>query len=84
MDGLDKAEGVIFSNWSIGEFNSSNGIVYGQDYGFSNDPSTLIATSIDKGRKIIYLKELLYKPGLQTTPLYNVMKPLVGNRLSYR
>mgnify|MGYP003627763088 CR=1 FL=1 len=43
---LDKAEGVIYNNWSIGEFKQVGKIVFGQDYGFSNDPSTLVKTSI--------------------------------------
>ena len=68
---LDKAEGVVFTNWIIGDFNSDNPIVYGQDFGFSIDPTTLIATSIDKKSKKIYLDELLYKPKLTTSDIAN-------------
>ena len=39
---LDKAEGVIFRNWTIGKFKRVGVSVWGQDYGFSNDPTTLI------------------------------------------
>ena len=66
---LDKAEGVIYTNWRIGEFNNENGSVFGQDYGFSNDPTTLVETSIDKGRKLIYLKLHIYQTQLVTTEL---------------
>lgn len=66
---LDKAEGVIYNNWRIGEFNNDNGSVFGQDYGFSNDPTTLVETSIDKGRKLIYLKLHIYQTQLVTTEL---------------
>jgi phage terminase large subunit len=66
---LDKAEGVIYNNWRIGEFNNENGSVFGQDYGFSNDPTTLVETSIDKGRKLIYLKLHIYQTQLVTTEL---------------
>jgi phage terminase large subunit len=45
---LDKAEGVIFNNWEIGEFKKVGTSVFGQDYGFSNDPTTLIETNIDR------------------------------------
>ena len=38
---LDKAEGVIFTDWSIGEFKQVGKVVFGQDYGFSNDPSNI-------------------------------------------
>ena len=54
---LDKAEGVIFNNWKIGQFKRvERYCVWGQDYGFSNDPSTLIETNIDTSNKRIYLK----------------------------
>jgi PBSX family phage terminase large subunit len=32
---LNKAEGVIFTNWEIGEFQNHGTVVFGQDYGFS-------------------------------------------------
>ena len=34
---LDKAEGVIFTNWKIGEFKKVGVSVFGQDYGFAAD-----------------------------------------------
>lgn len=78
---LDKAEGVIFSNWSIGKFNNDNGSVFGQDYGFSNDPSTLVETSIDKGRKIIYLRLHIYQTALTTSQLVNLNKQFAADNL---
>jgi phage terminase large subunit len=66
---LDKAEGVIYNNWKIGTFNNDNGSVFGQDYGFSNDPTTLIETSIDKTHKIIYCKLHIYQTNLVTSEL---------------
>ena len=66
---LDKAEGVIFSNWSIGEFKKVGVSVWGQDYGFSNDPTTLIETNIDTSNKRIYLKECFYLPSLTTSEI---------------
>jgi len=68
---LNKAEGVIFSNWRIDEFKDTNFGCFGQDFGFSIDPTTLIQTSIDKTNKKIYAKELIYKPSLTTTDIYN-------------
>jgi phage terminase large subunit len=78
---LDKAEGVIFTNWRIGPFNKDNGSVFGQDYGFSNDPSTLIETSIDKARKIIYVRLHIYQAGLTTTELARLNRQFAGNDL---
>ena len=78
---LEKAEGVIFTNWRIGPFNKDNGSVFGQDYGFSNDPSTLIETSIDKTRKTIYVRLHIYQAGLTTTELARLNRQFAGNDL---
>jgi len=78
---LSAAEGVIFTNWNIGSFREVGVTVYGQDYGFAADPSTLIATSIDIANKKIYLKECFYKPRLTTTQLITLNKQFAGNSL---
>jgi phage terminase large subunit len=78
---LDKAEGVIFTNWSIGKFQDVGTVVYGQDFGFSNDPSTLVATSIDSVNKRIYLKLLMYQTGLTTTEIYQLNRHYAEDRL---
>jgi len=78
---LDKAEGVIFSNWTIGNFEEHTPSVYGQDYGFSNDPTTLVQTSIDKKNKKIYLKEHLYKTNLTTSQIAVINNQICGNSL---
>ena len=78
---LEKAEGVIFTNWRIGEFNKDNGSVFGQDYGWSNDPSTLVETSIDKSNKIIYVKLHIYQTELTTSQLVNLNKHFAGRNL---
>jgi len=78
---LSKEEGVIFSNWTIGEFKEVGAVVYGQDYGFSNDENTLVKTSIDRDRKIIYLKEELYQTGLKTSEIYNINSEICKDNL---
>lgn len=78
---LDKAEGVIFNNWSIGEFRQITPSVFGQDFGFSNDPTTLVETSIDSSNKIIYVKLHLYQPALVTSDIYNIDKRIAGDSL---
>ena len=77
---MDTAEGVIFTNWELGEFNNDLEYGYGCDWGFSNDPSTLTKVAIDKKNKIIYLDEKLYTTGLTTTELFNIMKPECVNK----
>ena len=66
---LNKAEGVIFDNWSIGEFKHMGTSVWGQDYGFAADPSTLVEVNIDSTNKRIYLKECFYLQRLTTSQI---------------
>jgi len=65
---LDKADGVVFQNWTEGKPPADiDGIeIYGQDYGFSNDPTTLVKLIIYESEKTIYLQELYYQTGLST------------------
>ena len=66
---LNKAEGVIFDNWTIGEFKHVGVSIFGQDYGFASDPSTLVESNIDTDNKIIYLRECFYLPRLTTSEI---------------
>jgi len=76
-----KAEGVIFENWKLGEFEEVGKIVAGADFGFSSDPSTLVLTSIDTDNKIIYLKECFYLKGLTTSQLSTLYQKHAGDNL---
>ena len=79
---LDKAEGVVFTNWQFGTFNP-NGLQtsFGMDFGFSIDPDALTEVAIDKAKKIIYIKEVIYERGLKTHVLAQLMKDKVGGGL---
>lgn len=78
---LDKAEGVVFDNWKVGEFDNTQQIIYGQDYGFSNDPTTLIKIAIDSAKKILYCEECFYKPGLSTDQIFDLNKSYAESSL---
>lgn len=79
---LEKAEGVVFTNWEYGEFNPKGlQTIFGQDYGFSIDPTTLIEVAIDKREKIIWVKEHLYKAKLTTSQIAEINKNCAGNSL---
>lgn len=79
---LDKAEGVVFTNWSFGSFNPDNlQTSFGQDFGFSIDPTTLVEVAIDKNKRKIYVKEHLYKPKLTTTEIAVINKQVCGTGL---
>ena len=79
---LDKAEGVVFENWEFGEFNPNNlQTSFGQDFGFSIDPTTLVEVAIDKKNKLIYLKEHLYKHKLTTSQIAEINLKVAGRKL---
>ena len=79
---MDKADGVVFENWSYGEFNPNDlQTSFGQDYGFTVDPTTLIEVAIDKKHKKIYVKEHLYKHKLITSEIIRYNKQCAGNKL---
>lgn len=73
--------GAIFSNYSIGEFKECGIVGFGQDYGFSKDPNTLIKVSIDKPKKKIYLYECFYETGLSTAQLFEMNSKYAGRKL---
>lgn len=78
---LDVAEGVILSNWEYGEFNNDLEYGYGMDFGYNTDPTTLVKVAIDKKNQVIYLDEILYKPGLTTPQIHSMIKDEVQNKL---
>lgn len=79
---LDKAEGVVFNNWTFGKFNPNNlPTSFGLDFGFSIDPDTLIEVAIDKNHKKIYVKEHLYQNGLRMEQLATICSNVVGKGL---
>lgn len=79
---LDKAEGVVFTNWKFGAFNPDNlQTSFGQDFGFSIDPTTLVEVAIDKSKRKIYVKEHLYKPKLTTSEIAVINKQVCGGNL---
>jgi phage terminase large subunit len=66
---LNRAEGVIFTNWRIGQFNDGYDILYGQDFGFSVDPTVLVKLSVDRKGRRIFIKEMYGKAGMSTTEI---------------
>ena len=66
---LNKAEGVIIENWIEGEFDESLPFIYGMDFGYVSDPTTLVKVAVDKSKKIVYVHELMYDKGLSTNDI---------------
>ena len=74
-------QGAIFTNWTTGDFDNSLPYVYGQDYGFAIDPTTLIKVAVDKVNKKIYAHEELYEVGkLGTDDIYTRNKQLIAKQ----
>jgi phage terminase large subunit len=79
---LDRAEGVVFESWSIGEFNPDDlQTSCGMDFGFSIDPDSLTEVAIDKKHKKIYLKEHIYRNGLKSQELAQIVLDKVNDKL---
>ena len=71
-----KADGVIFENWEVGEFDTSLPFMYGSDWGFASDPSTLVKVAVNEKTKTLYLQECLYAQGLSTNEFINAFKTI--------
>ena len=75
--GVD-AEGLVFQNWKVEEFDplelSATGLEHrcGCDFGFI-DPSTIIPSLYDKENGKIYIYDEFYKSGCQLDTLYEAM-----------
>tara|TARA_R110002167_G_scaffold10217_3_gene47042 strand:+ start:4211 stop:5422 length:1212 start_codon:yes stop_codon:yes gene_type:complete len=79
---LQRAEGVVFNDWQIGQFNSEMKLTcFGLDIGFSRDESVLTEVSVDKIRKIIWVKEHFYKKGLVTSNIHDLCVRHAGKSL---
>lgn len=78
-----KLEGLIFSNFAdyppgTGEGFNKHGIPigakfvgYGMDFGFTNDPTTLVGAWIEE--KYLYLKQFIYETQLTTPMIHETM-----------
>jgi phage terminase large subunit len=79
---LNKAEGVVFTNWKFGDFNPDQlQTSYGMDFGFSIDPDTLTEVAIDISNKKIYLKECIYQKGIKTHILAQMLNDITKGKL---
>ena len=68
-------EGAIFTNWEVGSFDESLQYIYGQDFGFNPDPTTLVKVAVCNKRKHIYLKECYFNGNqLTTEEIYQLNK----------
>ena len=71
-----RIEGLIFKKWYILNeyFSNKNLIGYGIDFGFTNDPTTLLEVRMQDGE--LYVKELIYETGLTNQDISSKMEAL--------
>ena len=80
LDGLiGQLEGVIYPNWSYGEFDNSLPYGFGLDFGFYPDPDSLVKVAIDQNNMKIYAKECFYNNELKINELKNQIKAHVNS-----
>lgn len=75
------AEGVIFNNWEEKDFDyrevaKKQGIksAFGLDFGYTNDPSALVCSLVDKENKEIYIFDEHYEKGMLNDEIANMIK----------
>jgi len=70
-----EVRGAIYTNWkSIDKFPDIETVWYGLDFGFSNDPTSLIKVGIKGGD--VYIEELIYERGLTNPDICERMREL--------
>lgn len=77
---LHKAEGLIF-NYEIAEMPEHLPYAYGQDYGFSVDPTVLVKVAVDSKAKHLYLHEEFYdkQRQLSTSDIFEINRSRINN-----
>ena len=78
---LAKAEGTIIRNWKVGDYLDTEHSCFGQDFGFSVDPTTLVKVSIDKQARKMWVKEVYGKANLSTSDIARMNKENCGTDL---
>jgi len=71
-----KLEGLVFENWGVVKDIPEDAklLGYGLDFGFSNDPTCLVA--VYRYDSELYLKELIYETNLLNRDIVAIMKEL--------
>ena len=75
---IEKPEGVIFDNWIEGDFNNDLDFGFGMDFGYSNDPTTLVKVAVDNKNNKIHLKELVFEPYFKTNDICLILQKECG------
>jgi len=87
LGGWGIAEGLIYTNWEVRNFdfrdklqevNAKGDFVYvpkfGMDFGFSTDPTAFIALLVSAERKEIWIYDEMYKHRMSNAEIYKTLK----------
>ena len=75
---LNKAEGTIYKNWRIGDYQHKELTVFGQDFGFSTDPTTLVQISVDPEEKKMWVRECYGQKNMTTSQIASKNRQYCG------
>ena len=80
---LGIAEGLVFDNWEVEEFDKYKFAMYrnGVDWGFSNDPFAFVRVAVEQNT--LYICEEIYQRGLLNRDSSALIKPIVRNETVY-
>lgn len=73
------AEGLVFENFEVREFDPIQKIkeiqevTHGQDYGFTQDPTTLVSSVVDLANKEIWIYDEHYEKAMTTDDIYKMI-----------
>lgn len=78
---IGRREGLVFQNWTLGDMPTDIQYIYGQDYGYAQDPTTLIRVGIDRKNRVIYADECFYleQGKLSTREIFDITKANLTN-----
>lgn len=74
----DVAEGLVFENFEVKEFDwvkklkEKQVVAHGSDFGFTQDPTTLISTIVDLKNKELWIYDEHYQRGMLTDEIYQM------------
>lgn len=71
------AEGLVFENWIVEDFDvnkvvaESDGVGHGMDFGFTHDPTTFAEAAINRETKDIWIFKELYQKAMTTQDIFD-------------
>lgn len=76
------AEGLVFENWQVEDFEKSALLtddfkhLFGLDYGYTNDPTAFIAMAVNPTEKVIYIYDEMYEKRLLNSDIVAKIKTM--------